>query len=152
MLFVSVKNWLTLRPLRLLFFRTKILSEDPYLTQEKKLKNWYIQEYTTGTTFEQKYLLKNVRKNRWRRPWWTSNAKSSTIRWLIQAYEWLKWPVDDAVESHRSVILFYWNFKELEQYDGTICILLHCDFYKQEWSAAPSIFNIKARGLAHCLY
>ena len=21
-------------------------------TQEKKLKNWYIQEYTTGTTFE----------------------------------------------------------------------------------------------------
>ena len=22
-------------------------------TQEKKLKNWYIQEYTTGTTFEQ---------------------------------------------------------------------------------------------------
>ena len=32
------------------------------------------------------------------------------------------------------------------------CILLHCDFYKQEWSTAPSIFNIKARGLAHCLY
>ena len=32
------------------------------------------------------------------------------------------------------------------------CILLHCDFYKQEWSVAPSIFNIKARGLAHCLY
>ena len=26
------------------------------ITQEKKLKNWYIQEYTTGTTFEQKYL------------------------------------------------------------------------------------------------
>ena len=32
-------------------------------TQEKKLKNWYIQEYTTGTTFEQKYL-KNVQKNK----------------------------------------------------------------------------------------
>ena len=31
------------------------------------------------------------------------------------------------------------------------CILLHCNFYKQEWSVAPSIFNIKARGLAHCL-
>ena len=30
-LFVSMKNWLTLRPLRLLFFCTKILSEDPYL-------------------------------------------------------------------------------------------------------------------------
>ena len=26
------------------------LSHD--LSQEKKLKNWYIQEYTTGTTFE----------------------------------------------------------------------------------------------------
>ena len=23
------------------------------ISQEKKLKNWYIQEYTTGTTFEQ---------------------------------------------------------------------------------------------------
>ena len=23
-----------------------------FLTQEKKLKNWYIQEYMTGTTFE----------------------------------------------------------------------------------------------------
>ena len=32
------------------------------------------------------------------------------------------------------------------------CIfLLHCDFNKQEWSVAPSIFNIKARGLAHCV-
>ena len=26
--------------------------------QEKKLKNWYIQEYTTGTTFEQKTFEK----------------------------------------------------------------------------------------------
>ena len=25
-------------------------------------------------------------------------------------------------------------------------------FIRQEWSVAPSIFNIKARGLAHCLY
>ena len=30
-------------------------------TQEKKLKNWYIQEYTTETTFEQ-FLNKNDRK------------------------------------------------------------------------------------------
>ena len=30
-------------------------------TQEKMLKNWYIQEYTTGTTFEP-YLKKNVEK------------------------------------------------------------------------------------------
>ena len=86
------------------------------------------------------------------RPWWISTTKSSTIRWWIQAYEWSKWPVDNEVESHQSGILFYWKLKKLEQYDGTICILLHCDFYKQEWSAAPSIFNIKARGLAHCLY
>ena len=27
-----------------------------FLTQEKKLKNWYIQEYTTGTTFEPNIL------------------------------------------------------------------------------------------------
>jgi len=26
------------------------------VTQEKKLKNWYIQEYTTGTTFEPNIL------------------------------------------------------------------------------------------------
>ena len=30
-LFVSVKNWLTLRPLRLNIFSVKALSEDPYL-------------------------------------------------------------------------------------------------------------------------
>ena len=29
-------------------------------TQEKKLKNWYIQEYTTGTTFEPNIKKKNV--------------------------------------------------------------------------------------------
>ena len=27
-------------------------------TQEKKLKNWYIQEHTTGTTFEPKFKKK----------------------------------------------------------------------------------------------
>ena len=31
MLFVSVKNWLTLRPLRLIILSVKALSEDPYL-------------------------------------------------------------------------------------------------------------------------
>ena len=32
-----------------------------YLTQEKKLKNWYIQEYTTETTFEP-----NIKKKRYK--------------------------------------------------------------------------------------
>ena len=31
-------------------------------TQEKKLKNWYIQEHTTGTTFEPKLKKKIVTK------------------------------------------------------------------------------------------
>ena len=31
-------------------------------TQEKKLKNWYIQEHTTGTTFEPKFKKKPVTK------------------------------------------------------------------------------------------
>ena len=30
------------------------------VSQEKKLKNWYIQEYTTGTTFEPN--IKNIKK------------------------------------------------------------------------------------------
>ena len=25
-------------------------------------------------------------------------------------------------------------------------------FFRQEWSVAPSIFNIHARGLAHCIH
>ena len=32
-----------------------VLSAQKVLTQEKKLKNWYIQEYTFETTFEPKY-------------------------------------------------------------------------------------------------
>ena len=49
----------------------------------------------------------------------------------------------------------YYSIETLKSQSNTMelfCILLHCDFYKQEWSAAPSIFNIKAQGLAHCLY
>ena len=44
----------------------------------KKLKNWYIQEYTTGTTFEPKFKKKNVTK-KWKWPWRISTTKSSTI-------------------------------------------------------------------------
>ena len=40
------------------FERTLIIfqfvNRSDIITQEKKLKNWYIQEYTTGTTFEPK--------------------------------------------------------------------------------------------------
>ena len=32
------------------------------MAQEKKLKNWYIQEYTTGTTFEPNIYKKRVTK------------------------------------------------------------------------------------------
>ena len=38
---------------------------DGMVPQEKKLKNWYIQEYTTGTTFEPKYFKTFEKK--WRR-------------------------------------------------------------------------------------
>jgi len=31
----------------------------------------------------------------------------------VLPYEWSKWPIDDAVESHRSGILFYWKLKKL---------------------------------------
>ena len=34
-----------------------------YISQEKKLKNWYIQEYMTGTMFEPK-IKKKTRKRR----------------------------------------------------------------------------------------
>ena len=33
------------------------------LSQEKKLKNWYIQEYTTGTTFEPNIIKKSDNDN-----------------------------------------------------------------------------------------
>ena len=41
----------------------------------------------------------------------TSFTKFSTIRWWNQAYEWSKWTVDDAVETHSSGILFRWKSK-----------------------------------------
>ena len=49
--------------------------------QEKKLKNWYIQEYTTGTTFEQNNLKKRVYEevSDIDIQWWISTAKYSTI-------------------------------------------------------------------------
>ena len=34
------------------------------MTQGKKLKNWYIQEHTTGTTFEPKHF-KNALTKKW---------------------------------------------------------------------------------------
>ena len=48
-------------------------------TQEKKLKNWYIQEYTTGTTFEPKIQKKPVTKMNTDNGVF-STAKYSTIR------------------------------------------------------------------------
>ena len=31
-----------------------------------------------------------------------------------------------------------------------LCIMINYDLFRLEWSVAPSIFNIKAQGLAHC--
>ena len=31
------------------------------------------------------------------------------------------------------------------------CIVINCDLLRLEWSEDPSITNIKAPGLAHCL-
>ena len=49
--------------------------------------------------------------------------------------------------------IFYWKSKKLQQY--VVVNSLYFDqlqFFKQEWSVAPSIFNIKAQGLlAYCL-
>ena len=36
------------------FIIFQFVNRSDIITQEKKLKNWYIQEYTTGTTFEPK--------------------------------------------------------------------------------------------------
>ena len=75
--------------------------------QEKKLKNWYIQEYTTWTTFEQKFLKKTVTK-KWKWPWWISTTKSSSISWWIQAYKQSKWPLAGKVATDpRGILLFY---------------------------------------------
>ena len=49
-----------------------------WYSQEKKLKNLYIQEHTTGTTFEPKFKKKTRYEDEYRQ-WWFSNAKSSTI-------------------------------------------------------------------------
>ena len=42
--------------------------------------------------------------------------------------------------------------EELQRYDVNTLYSAPLRFIRQEWSVAPSIFNIKARGLAHCLY
>ena len=40
---------------------------------------------------------------------------------------------------------------EIKKVTVNILYFAPLQFIRQEWSIAPSIFNIKARGLAHCL-
>jgi hypothetical protein len=56
--------------------------------------------------------------------------------------------VDNVVESHLSGLLLYLESKKV-----TVHILYFASpqFSRKEWSVAPSIFNIKAQGLAHWL-
>ena len=53
--------------------------------------------------------------------------------------------MNDAVESHQSGILLL----KIENVTGNILYFAPLQFSRQEWSVAPSIFNIKAQELAH---
>ena len=60
--------------------------------------------------------------------------------------------VDDVVETHPSGILFQLKSKKLQQYVVNSLYFDKLQFSKQEWSVAPSIFNIKTRELGHCIH
>ena len=94
-----------------------------------------------GKIFITTVSKKKVQKKSDEGPWWISPTKSSTIRWLIQAYEWSKCPLDDAVESHRSGILFYWKLKKLERYEVDSLYFAPLQFPRLKWSC--SSFNIQ---------
>ena len=56
--------------------------------------------------------------------------------------------VDDAVETNPRGILLL----KIQKVTVNILYFALLRFSRQEWSiVAPSMFNIKARGLAHCL-
>ena len=67
-------------------------------------------------------------------------------------YEQSELPLDDAVESesHQSAILFYRNLKKL-QVNILYFALPGCPKQERSVAVAPSIFNIKAQGLDHCI-
>ena len=54
------------------------------------------------------------------------------------------------LKSIQTGILFYWVHKKLEWYN-VILYLRPLWFSRQERSVTPSLFNIEARGMAHCL-
>ena len=87
-------------------------------TQEKNpasVKKWKVPgiKCIYGKT---KNLLKKALTKKWKWPWWISTTNSSMFPWWIQVYEYTKWMVDDAVESHPSGILFYWKLKSYGKY------------------------------------
>ena len=58
---------------------------------------------------------------------------------------WIMW----LKVSHLSGLLLYLESKKVTLH---ILYFASLQFTRKEWSVAPSIFNIKAQGLAHCLY
>ena len=93
-------------------------------------------------------IKRKLRKKKWRRQWWNFNHKFlnnsliDTSIWIAEMIgRWCGWK-----PSKRNIILL--EIKKV--------ITIRCNYFvfcstEMEWSAAPSIFNIKARGLAHCL-
>ena len=60
--------------------------------------------------------------------------------------------MDDDVESGTTGLFISAFEEELQRYDVNTLYSAPLRFIRQKWSVAPSIFNIKARGLAHCLH
>ena len=106
---------------------------------------------TCITTVSKKSSKKKVTT----RPWWTSNANSSTIRWWIRAYEWTKWPLGSMLETHPSGILSYWKIKKLQQYDVififcSTAIFLVCSSFNIQYQSTgigsmPSLSEIELK-------
>ena len=60
--------------------------------------------------------------------------------------------MDDDVESGTTGLVISAFEEELQRYNVNTLYSAPLRFIRQERSVAPSISNIKARGLAHCLY
>ena len=59
--------------------------------------------------------------------------------------------MEAAVESHLIGILFYRVPKKLQLYNLNTLYFHPLLFSRQKQSVAPLLFNIKERGLAHCV-
>ena len=74
---------------------------------------------------------------------------------LVNGYEHMNGQNEQRMMRLKAIEAEYYsieNLKKLQRYDVNTLYSAPPQFSKHEWSVAPSIFNIKARGTAHCLY